>query len=1070
MRAAGRGGAVVAVASARPRRQPATPVPAPDRRGPGWPAAHDTAAAARLIERFGALGRAEAKLAARPDVAAVLEAVGGNSPFLSDLVLREPAALRGFLADGPEPVMAEAMAALAAVPPAAPRPQIAAALRRAKRVAALVVALADLGTIWSLARVTEALSDLAQATLTLAVAHLLRAAHTAGTLALPDPDRPAEASGLIVLGMGKLGARELNYSSDIDLILIYDPAAPIYTSRAGGEAPADDSDAHAGGVMSRLARDLVTLMEARDANGYVFRTDLRLRPDPAATPPAIALPAAIAYYESMGQNWERAAMIKARPVAGDLAAGQAFLDAIRPFVWRRGLDFALIADIHAMKRRIDAYRDKTGRNKTGRNKTGRAGDPSAAAADPVARVAGVNVKLSPGGIREIEFLAQTLALVWGGRDPALRQPTTLGALAALVRAGLLPRRAAGELAAAYGFLRRVEHRLQMVADRQVHSLPARAEDLAAFATFMGYADAAAFARDLAARLDRVRAHYAAVFERIPDPLGPASRVGEIDLSGDDPAPPETVAALAALGFAEPVRLIATLRGWRAGRVRALRSERARELMARLLPALLDALARQPQPDAAFARCDQLLARLPAGVPILSLFERHPALIERLAAILGAAPSLAEHLANHPAALDALLADADAPADPARLLRARLADATSLEDAILITRRLVREEDFAISAATLEARIDADTAGVRRAAVADAALAALLGPVLADFAERYGRVQGGAMAVVLLGKAGGREMMAGSDLDLMLVYDHPEGVTDSAHGPRALPAGQYFIRAAHAYVAALTAPGADGQMYAVDMRLRPSGNKGPVAVSLAAFRRYHAEAAWTWERMALTRARVVAGPAGLRAKVAAAITEALAASGPPERIRADAASMRARLARDLPPTGPWDVKLRPGGQIEVEFIGQALQLVAAASGRAELCHPTLREALRRLEAGGLLAAADAAALVRADLLWRSVQGMLRITVGRTPPDTLPEASARALLRAVAGVVPPPLSPLPPLPPAGEVEGSGRAGSAVPAMTPLDRPAPLDLPALRVSLEATAGEVRAIFVRLIGEIAA
>ncbi|MBW4092663.1 MAG: bifunctional [glutamine synthetase] adenylyltransferase/[glutamine synthetase]-adenylyl-L-tyrosine phosphorylase [Proteobacteria bacterium] len=1007
------------------RSRAATPVPAPAR-PPGWPAAHDPAAAARLVERFAALGRAEAKLATRPDVVAVLDAIGGNSPFLADLVLREPGALRGVLADGPEAVVAAAMAALAAVAPAAPRPVVAAALRRAKRVVALAVALADLGSLWPLGRVTAALSDLAQATLTLAVAHLLRAAHTGGTLALPDPDRPAEASGLVVLGMGKLGARELNYSSDIDLILIYDPAAPIYTPRGDGDAP---PDAHAGGVMSRLARDLVGLMEARDADGYVFRTDLRLRPDPAATPPAIALPAAIAYYESMGQNWERAAMIKARPVAGDLAAGQAFLDAIRPFVWRRGLDFALIADIHAMKRRIDVHRG---------------GGARAPAADPVARVAGVNVKLSPGGIREIEFLAQTLALVWGGRDPTLRPPTTLGALAALARAGLLARRAARELAADYGFLRRVEHRLQMVADRQVHSLPARAEDVAAFATFMGYADPAGFARDLAATLDRVRAHYAAVFERIPDPLGPASRVGEIDLSGDDPAPADTVAALTALGFAEPVRLIATLRGWLAGRVRALRSERARELMARLLPALLDALARQPQPDAAFARCDQFLARLPAGVPILSLFERHPALIERLAAILGAAPSLAEHLASHPAALDALLGDADAPADPARLLRARLADATGLEDAILITRRTVREEDFAISAATLEARIDADAAGLRRAALADAALAALLAPVLADFARRYGRVRGGALAVVVLGKAGGREMMAGSDLDLMLIYDHPEGVTESARGPRALPAGQYFARAAHAYVAALTAPGADGQMYAVDMRLRPSGNKGPVAVSLPAFRRYHAEAAWTWERMALTRARVVAGPAGLRAKVAAAIAQAVAGAGPPERIRADAAAMRARLARDLPPAGPWDVKLRPGGQIEVEFIGQTLQLIAAVSGRAGLCHPTLREALARLAGGGLLPAADAAALVRADLLWRSVQGMLRITVGRAPPLGLPEASARALLRAVAGVVAPP------------------------GLPPLDVP-PLDLPALRATLDATAAAVRAIFVRLIGEIA-
>jgi [glutamine synthetase] adenylyltransferase / [glutamine synthetase]-adenylyl-L-tyrosine phosphorylase len=996
--------------------RPATPDPAV----PIWPAAHDSAAAARLIERFAALGRTEARLAAQPEAAAALRALGGNSPFLSDLVLREAAAFRLFLARGPDAVVAGAMDALAATLPTAPRTRLAAALRRAKRLVALAVALADIGGLWPLARVTAALSDLAQATLGLAVAHLLRAAHEAGTLTLPDPDRPAEASGLIVLGMGKLGARELNYSSDIDLILIYDPAAPIYTPRGPDEAPGEA----AGAAMSRLARDLVTLMEARDAEGYVFRTDLRLRPDPAATPPAIALPAAIAYYESMGQNWERAAMIKARPVAGDMAAGQAFLEAIRPFVWRRGLDFALIADIHAIKRRIDAQRGGAQRGGTG----------TSGAPDPRALVAGINVKLGPGGIREIEFLAQTLALVWGGRDPALRQPATLGALAALARAGLLARRAAAELATAYRFLRRVEHRLQMVADRQLHTLPTRMEELEAFGTFMGYPDGRACARALIRQLDRVRAHYVAVFERIPDPLGATNRVGEIDLRGDDPAPAETVAVLTALGFAEPVRIIAALRGWLAGRVRALRSERARELMARLLPALLHALARQPQPDIAFARCDQWLGRLPAGVAILSLFERNPELIERTAAILGAAPSLADYLAFHPGALDALLAE-EAPTDPARALRARLADASQLEEAIAITRRMVREEDFAISAATLEARLDADGAGLRRAALADAALAALLPAVLEDFAARYGRVRGGAMAVVVLGKAGSREMMAGSDLDLMLVYDHPEAVAESSRGPRSLPAGQYFIRAAHAYVAALTAPGADGQMFAVDMRLRPSGNKGPVAVSLGAFRRYHAEAAWTWERMALTRARVVAGPPALRARVAAAIAAAMAAAGPPARIRADAAAMRARLARDLPPAGPWDVKLRAGGQIEVEFIAQALQLVAAAAGRAELCRPTTREALRRLAAGGLLAPAEAAALIRADRLWRSVQGMLRIALGRAQPQGLPEASARALLRAVGAV---------------------------------EAPAPIDLPALCASLEDAASEVRGLFVRLIGEI--
>jgi glutamate-ammonia-ligase adenylyltransferase len=414
-----------------------------------WPSPHDIGAADRLIERFAELGRTEARLAATPAVAALLRSLGGNSPYLADLAVREAASLRAIVTTGPGPVAETALRGIAAIAPATRRDRVAAAMRRAKRIVALATAVADIGGIWSLERVTATLSNLAEATLTLAMAHLLRAAHDAGELRLPDPKDPARGGGFTVLGMGKLGARELNYSSDVDLVLLYDPTAPIYTERSEGHAM--------GGFTTRLARGLVSLMAARDADGYVFRTDLRLRPDPAVTPPAVALPAAITYYESMGQNWERAAMIKARPIAGDLALGATFLEAIRPFVWRRGLDFAAIADIHAMKRRIDEHK----------------GGALAAAADPVARIAGHNVKLGEGGIREIEFLAQTLQLVWGGRDPSLRVPTTLGALRLLVRAGHVPRAAGRELAAAYRFLRRVEHRLQMTADRQIHELPQR---------------------------------------------------------------------------------------------------------------------------------------------------------------------------------------------------------------------------------------------------------------------------------------------------------------------------------------------------------------------------------------------------------------------------------------------------------------------------------------------------------------------------------------------------------------------------------------------------------------------
>jgi glutamate-ammonia-ligase adenylyltransferase len=969
-----------------------------------WPPPADPAGGERLLERMAEICPAHTL------PPALLRCLGGNAPYLADLAVREWRSLVAVATDGPDKVVADAMAALAKVPPTASRERVAAALRQAKRIVALAAAVADIGGMWRLEGVTRVLSGLADTALSVAVAHLLFAAHAAGDVTLPDPDSPAQGSGFIVLGMGKLGARELNYSSDIDLILLYDPDAHIYR----GDAPV--------ACFTRIARGLVSLLETRDANGYVFRTDLRLRPDPAATPPCLALPAAIAYYESIGQNWERAAMIKARPVAGDIPAGTAFLTAIRPFIWRRNLDFAAVADIHAMKRRIDAHRGTSLRQQP----------------DLVARIAGHNVKLGTGGIREIEFLAQTLQLVWGGREPGLRDARTLVALQLLVKAGHLPRRTAGELGSAYRFLRRVEHRLQMVADRQTHSLPESEAGLAAFAGFMGYPDTAQFARALLRHLEHVQTRYLEVFEQVPDlPDGAGT---SLDFTGVGEPPPQTLDALARLGFAAPASIFATVQGWQSGRVRALRSERARDLMRQMLSVLLAAFARQRQPDAAVARFDAFLSHLPAGIQLLSLFQRNPLLIQRVVSVLGAAPLLADYLARTPSAIEGLLAPAD-ESDPQRLLRTRLADAASLEESIAIIRRTVREEEFAISVATLEGRIDADAAGSARSDLSDAVLAALLPRVFADFAARFGSVRGGGMVIVLLGKAGGREMMAGSDLDLMLVYEHPESSTES-HGPKPIAASQWFIRAVHAFIAALTAPDAAGPMYAVDMRLRPSGNKGPVAVSLASFIAYHAPAlpnhgrsggAWTWERMALTRARVVAGPVALRRRVEAAIRAAVCGAGPPETIRADVVDMRARLQRDLPAKGAWDVKHRPGGQMEVEFIAQALQLVHAPQHPQTLC-PTTREAFARLQQAGVLAEADAALLIGADRMWRTVLGMLRLTDGAAPRETLSDAAAAALLAATQA--------------AGE--------------------AAIDVAGLRATLEALASRVRAAFVRLIGEI--
>ena len=973
------------------------------------PRAFDPAAAERLLSRFIERDVISRGFAASPTGAALLNALGGHSPFLADLALREAPTLLRLAERGPDEALDLAMTPLRHADPGAAREQVGTLLRQVKRQAALIIATADLSGLWGLDQVTGALSTLAEASIDFACTHLLLAAVSRGELKLPhankrDPKLASKGSGLIVLGMGKLGGRELNYSSDVDLMLLYDPDAAAYHRDRASAA------------YVRLGRDLVTLLEERTADGYVFRTDLRLRPDPAATPLAVNMEAALGYYETLGQNWERAAMIKARPVAGDRALGEQFLRELRPFIWRRHLDFAAMADIHSIKRQIHAHKGAKG-------------------AGASIALAGHDVKLGRGGIREIEFTVQVLQLIWGGRDPSLRDPTTLGALALLANAGKMDRRAAADLADAYGFLRQLEHRLQMVDDRQTHRLPENENGLARIASFMGFADLPSFSSAFLGHLARVERHYALQFESAPS-LGGATSGGNLVFTGveDDP---ETLATLRDMGFVEPSSVAAMVRGWHHGRPRATRSVRARELLTAIMPLLLTAFSRQAEPGKALARFDTMLNRLPAGVQVFSLLHRNPALLDRLAGILGAAPALADHLAQNAAALDGLLAGDFAPggADPTGTqIGALVKEARHMEEALEATRRLAFERRFEIDAATLEGRLPVETAGVLRSDLADAALAALLPRLAADFGERYGRVAGGQMAMVALGKLGGREMLPGSDLDLVLLYDHDADATESTGGPRSLAASQYFIRLAHQVVGAITAAGAEGRLYEVDMRLRPSGNKGPVAVKLAAFEAYHLAESWTWERMALTRARGVAGPPALRKRITEILRASLLRSTDTATTLADATAMRARMLRELPLEGAWDVKPMPGGLVEVEFIAQALQL-AHAHARPEILATNTTAALERLGKAGLLPAEEVALLVRAGRLWLGISGLLRLSMGRRRLDSLPAPVVEALLRVTA---------------------------------PLLVPAPDDLPSLRTEMQQISLEVRAIFTRRIGRL--
>jgi [glutamine synthetase] adenylyltransferase / [glutamine synthetase]-adenylyl-L-tyrosine phosphorylase len=912
--------------------------------------------------------RAAHKWSAAPQGRRLLAAIFGNSPFLSGLAVREWRFLTRLVEEGADPLF-EQIAGETEKPDdlGEDAPALMQRLRIAKRRTALLAAVAELTGTWSLEEQTGALSRFAEAAVGAALRHLLRQAAARKLIALPDIGDPERDSGLIVLGVGKLGGAELNYSSDIDLILFYDATRARVTARDGAQA-----------FFSRLARDLVRLLEERTADSYVFRTDLRLRPDPSSTPAAMSVMAAMAYYESVGQNWERAALIKARPIAGDRVAGRQFLDGLRPFLWRRHLDFAAIQDIHSIKRQINAYRGG-------------------------ARIAfaGHDVKTGRGGIREIEFFAQTQQLIWGGRMPQLRVRSTCEALRRLAAAGRIDPATAATLIGDYRFLRRVEHRLQMVDDAQTHKLPPDRDGIARLALFLGYRGPDAFAADLTAHLSSVERYYAELFEQAPNLGGP----GNLVFTGTEDDP-DTLDTLSALGFADPPAVGALVRSWHNGRLRATRSKRVREILTELVPELLRIFGETPHPDEALRRFNQLLSQQPAGVQLFSLFQANPGLLALVAEVMAGAPRLAEQLAQRPALLDAVLTEGFFSALPDRAgLAAELGDtlggASDFIDTLDMLRRWTGERRFQIGVQLLRRALDGEQAGKALADIAETALAALVPAVETEFARRHGQVPGGAFAVVGMGRLGSREMTLASDLDLILIYDAPPGV-EASDGVQPLSVSAYYARLSQRLIGAITAPTPEGPLYPVDMRLRPSGAAGPIASSLESFARYQRESAWTWEHMALTRARPIAGDCELRRRIGETIATVLQTPRDPHRLVVDVADMRRRIAGENPRPSPWDLKNRRGGLIDLEFIAQYLMLREAAAS-PQILHRATAEALRALGAAGALAPQAEQELYDALVLLRHVQALLTL-IGEagSRQGAFPDPDAATLARCAGAV--------------------------------------------------------------------
>jgi glutamate-ammonia-ligase adenylyltransferase len=908
--------------------------------------AADPDAARKFLDRVldrDATGALTALLADDARARALLFGVFGCSPYLAELSARDPARLARLLRSDPSSVVArlfgEARGHGASTEVALMRH-----LRLVKQEAALVVALADLSKAWDTITATQALTQIADATLSAAVAFTLREAAHGGLLELADQRNPERGSGWIFLGMGKQGARELNYSSDIDLIVLFD------RQRARPIRPAEDVD-----LFVRLTKRVVKIMSEQTADGYVFRTDLRLRPDPGATPIAIPLEAAYSYYESMGQNWERAAFIKARSVAGDIFAGEAFLKELAPFVWRKYFDFAAIADIHSIKRQIHAHK---GHGEIAVN--------------------GHNIKLGRGGIREIEFFVQTQQLITGGRDPRLRGRATLDMLDQLAEGRWIEPCVRDELAKAYVFLRDVEHRIQMVADEQSHSLPQSVEGVARIARMMGFAGYEDFAPALVRRLETVQNCYARLFESAPQL---SSGSGNLVFTGDEDDP-ATLETLERLGFSQPKTVTAIIRGWHFGRYPATRSAVARERLTELTPALLEALAETDNADQALLAFDKFISRLPTGVQLFSLLAAHPNLLDLLAEIMGAAPGLARTIARRPRVLAALLEPAffkDAPSkeDLAARLSAQFAEARNYEEALDRARIFGQEQKFLIGVRVLTDALSTQEAGRAYALLAEALIAGLLERVEAEFARMHGRVPGGEAVVVAMGKLGGREMTAASDLDLMLLYDADPNV-ESVGGDRPLPSSQFYARLTQRLIAALSAPTAEGLLYDVDFRLRPSGNKGPIAVRIQGFEDYQANEAWTWEQMALTRARVVAGAPAFASRVETAIRAALVRPRDPEKLRADVISMRSLLEKEKGSNNPFNIKQVAGGQIDIEFLAQYL-LLRHAPECPQCLSTSVMEALQRLRDNGLLDQRAAGGLIAAAKLYQGLNQVLRLAI-------------------------------------------------------------------------------------------
>lgn len=882
-----------------------------------------------------------------PSQQAMTASLSGNSPYLAQLILRDPSFFIKVLRENPDTILQTELAQFLERPCDEDTSTLMRDLRIAKSHIALLTAAMDVSQEWGLDKVTLALSKFAKCALAISTAHALYKKMIKGQLALPSTPvksitkELANDTGYVVLALGKLGPDELNYSSDVDIIVLYDQEIVKYT---GKRSQAD--------CFVKVTQELVRIMEQRTMDGYVFRTDLRLRPDPGATALALSMNAAETYYHSLAQNWERSAMIKATVVAGDLKAGNQYLERMSGWVWRRSMDFEAIRDIKAIKNQIlrHYHQEDT-------------------------QFEGFDVKLGQGGIREIEFYAQVNQLLFGGKMPQLRAQSTLAALDALVTAGKVDSAIRDDLKSAYIFLRTLEHRLQMVNDEQTHTIPQNDEALLRIASFMGYENSSKLKSTLEVITLTVSKYY--------DNLMPEDDDEITELTGNS-----LLLFLKDIDFPEPKGTFQIIDTWQRGRYRALKTPRARKLLSQCLSGLLTAFMSTSEPVAALTRFDRFIRELPAGVQVFSLFQSNPALFQLIARIMGLAPALAEQLAKRPTLFESVLEPSffeslPATQDLMQELQYALKSARDYQDILDTTRRYVSERRFQIGVQVLESLSSTIEAGEAMTRLADATLKVLTPAVEANFSLRHGSFKGGGLGILAMGKYGGRELTHTSDLDVVFLY-HCEDMNSMSDGARPLAPSQYFSKLGQNVITAITTLTAEGSLFEVDTRLRPSGNAGPLVVTLKTFADYYTKAAWTWEHMALTRARLVVCPDKLAKPLMTTITSTLKAHRDEKSLLKSVAEMRKKLVEQFNTDNIWSIKHTRGGLIDMEFICQYLML--REGQRIDgLFSPILDDAFDMLEKHDILPKGSARKLKHAHRVQQTVQSMLRLCLGDVKAD-------------------------------------------------------------------------------------